>query len=41
MRLPVEVKPDKVTASLNNGVLKVHLPKADEASAKQTKIPVK
>jgi HSP20 family protein len=41
LRLPVEVKVDKVTASLNNGVLEVHLPKAEEAKAKQANIPVK
>jgi hypothetical protein len=31
---------DKVTANLNNGVLEVHLPKAEEAKGKQTSIPV-
>ena len=41
LRLPVEVKADNVTASLNNGVLEVHLPKAEEAKGKQTNIPVK
>jgi HSP20 family protein len=41
LRLPVEVKADKVTANLNNGVLEVHLPKAEEAKGKQTTIPVK
>jgi len=38
LRLPVEVKADKITANLNNGVLEVHLPKAEEAKGKQ--IPV-
>lgn len=41
LRLPVEVKADKITANLNNGVLEVHLPKAEEAKGKQTNIPVK
>ena len=41
LRLPVEVKTDKVTANLNNGVLEVHLPKAEEAKGKQANIPVK
>jgi HSP20 family protein len=41
LRLPVDVKADKVTANLNNGVLEVHLPKAEEAKEKQTNIPVK
>jgi HSP20 family protein len=40
LRLPVDVKTDKVTANLNNGVLDVHLPKAEEAKGKQTSIPV-
>jgi HSP20 family protein len=40
LRLPVEVKADKVTANLNSGVLEVHLPKAEEAKAKQANIPV-
>lgn len=40
LRLPVDVKADKVTANLNNGVLEVHLPKVEEAKAKQANIPV-
>jgi HSP20 family protein len=40
LRLPVDVKTDEVTANLNNGVLEVHLPKAEEAKGKQTSIPV-
>jgi len=40
LRLPVDVKTDKVIANLNNGVLEVHLPKAEEAKGKQTSIPV-
>jgi HSP20 family protein len=41
MRLPVEVQADKINANLNNGVLEVHLPKAEGAKPKQTVIPVK
>lgn len=41
LRLPVEVKADKITANLNNGVLEVHLPKAEEAKRKQVNIPVR
>jgi HSP20 family molecular chaperone IbpA len=41
LRLPVEVKADKVTANLNNGVLEVHLPKAEEAKRRHADIPVK
>ena len=41
LRLPVEVKADKVTANLNNGVLEIHLPKAEEAKRRHADIPVK
>jgi HSP20 family protein len=41
LRLPVEVKADKITANLNNGVLEVHLPKSENAKETQISIPVK
>lgn len=40
VRLPIEVKADKVSASLENGVLEIHLPKADEAKQKHVTIEV-
>lgn len=39
--LPTEVKADKITATLNNGVLEVHLPKAETAKVKRTTVQVK
>lgn len=39
VRLPVEVDPDKVEATLRNGILEVRLPKAE--AAKPRKIQVK
>lgn len=39
LRMPVEVNPDQVTASFENGMLEVHLPK--QATAKRQKIEVK
>jgi HSP20 family protein len=38
--LPKEVKHDKISASYKNGVLKIVLPKSDEAKKKEVKIKV-
>ena len=38
--LPTEVKQDKINASYKNGVLKVILPKSEEAKKKEVKIKV-
>jgi HSP20 family protein len=40
VQLPKEVKHDKVTASYKNGVLKVVLPKSEEAKKKEVKVKV-
>jgi HSP20 family protein len=40
VELPKEVKHDKINASYKNGVLKVVLPKSDEAKKKEVKIKV-
>ena len=40
VRLPREVKHDKVSATFKNGILKVVLPKSEEAKAKEIKIKV-
>jgi HSP20 family protein len=40
LRLPLEVKADKITANLNSGVLEIHLPKAEGAKNTQANIPV-
>ncbi len=40
VRLPKEVKHDKVNASFKNGVLKIVLPKSEEAKKKEVKIKV-
>jgi HSP20 family protein len=40
IRLPSEVKTDKISASYKNGVLKVTLPKSEEAKQKEIKIKV-
>jgi len=40
VQLPCEVKADKIDASYKNGVLKVILPKAEEAKKKEIKIKV-
>ena len=41
LNLPTKVQPDKVKASFKNGILEVHLPKAEEAKPKEVKIEVK
>ncbi len=40
VQLPKEVKRDKISASYKNGVLKVVLPKSEEAKKKEVKIKV-
>lgn len=40
VRLPREVQSDKITASFKNGVLKITLPKSEEAKKKEIKIKV-
>jgi HSP20 family molecular chaperone IbpA len=40
MRLATGVDPDKVSASYENGVLKVTVPKAEEAAQKSVPIEV-
>ena len=40
IRLPREVQSDKISASYKNGILKVTLPKSEEAKKKEIKIKV-
>ena len=40
IQLPREVKHDKISASYKNGVLKVTLPKSEEAKTKEIKVQV-
>ena len=40
VRLPGEVKSDKISASYKNGVLNISLPKSEEAKKKEVKIKV-
>ncbi len=40
LQLPREVQSGKITASFNDGVLKVTLPKSEEAKKKEIKIKV-
>jgi len=40
IRLPKDVQSDKISASFKNGVLKVTLPKSEEAKKKEIKIKV-
>ncbi len=40
VRLPREVQSDKISASYKNGILKVTLPKSEEAKKKEIKIKV-
>jgi HSP20 family protein len=41
LTLPTKVQADKVKASFSNGILEIHLPKADGAKPKEIKIGVK
>ncbi|MCI0454258.1 MAG: Hsp20/alpha crystallin family protein [Candidatus Dadabacteria bacterium] len=41
LNLPAKVKADKVKASFKNGVLEIHLPKAEESKPKEVKVEVK
>jgi len=41
LSLPSKVKSDKIKASFKNGILEIHLPKAEEAKPKEIKIEVK
>lgn len=41
LTLPVKVQADKVKASFNNGILEIHLAKAEESKPKEIKIAVK
>lgn len=38
--LPAEADPEKVTATINNGVLEIHLPKSEEAKKRQIQVQV-
>ena len=40
-QLPVEVKSDKIEATFDKGILKITLPKAEEAKKKEIEIKVK
>ncbi|HUL29511.1 MAG TPA: Hsp20/alpha crystallin family protein [Thermodesulfobacteriota bacterium] len=40
LRLPADVRGDKISASYKNGILKVALPKSEEAKKKEIKIKV-
>jgi HSP20 family protein len=40
IELPSEVKADKATAKLTDGVLEIHLPKTEEAKSKSVKVKV-
>jgi HSP20 family molecular chaperone IbpA len=41
IQLPTEVRSNKINASYKNGILKVTLPKSEEAKLKEIKIKVK
>jgi HSP20 family protein len=41
MQLPAGVDEDKITASANDGLLTIHLPKTEDARAREKMIPVK
>jgi len=40
IRLPIDIKPDKVKAKFKNGVLEIILPKVEEAKPKEIKVEV-
>jgi HSP20 family protein len=40
VQLPTEVQSDKISASYKNGILKINLPKSEEAKKKEIKIKV-
>jgi HSP20 family protein len=40
VQLPREVQSDKITASFKNGILRITLPKSEEAKKKEIKIKV-
>jgi HSP20 family protein len=40
LTLPAKVQEDKVKASFSNGILEIHLPKAEESKPKEIKIGV-
>ncbi len=41
LNLPAKVKADKVKASFKNGLLEIHLPKAEKSKPKEVKVDVK
>ena len=41
LSLPAKVQSDKIKASFKNGILEIHLPKAEEAKPKEVKVEVK
>ncbi len=40
LSLPAKVQADKIKASFRNGILEIHLPKAEEAKPKEVKVEV-
>jgi HSP20 family protein len=41
LSLPAKVQADKIKASFKNGILEIHLPKAEESKPKEVKVEVK
>lgn len=41
LNLPAKVQAEKIKASFKNGILEIHLPKAEESKPKEVKIEVK
>jgi HSP20 family protein len=41
LNLPAKVQAEKIKASFKNGILEIHLPKAEEAKPKEIKVEVK